>query len=148
MLIEYKLLIKLLVTQIAGQNISVMLCCHQANARQQWKMNSLKSSLVKGQSAAGALLKSVARGGNWKSLHPFPSTPLHRFFFFFCKKVRSEMADNNRLQCFACSLSLPGGKPIDLQFILTNAKSMQRDMKSPRFLRLHSKIPETLCNSR
>lgn len=50
------------------------------------------------------------------------------------------MADNNRLQCFACSLSLPGGKPIDLQFILTNAKSMQRDMKSPRFLRLHSRF--------
>lgn len=47
-------------------------------------------------------------------------------------KAMEQEADNNRPQCCACSLSLPRGKPIDLQFILTSVKSMQRDMKSPQ----------------
>lgn len=47
-------------------------------------------------------------------------------------KAAEQEADDNRPRRWACSLSLPRGKPIDLQFILTSVKSMQRDMKSPQ----------------
>lgn len=59
--------------------------------------------------------------GKWELVHRRPAI-----------KATEQEADNNRPQCCACSLSLPRGKPIDLQFILTSVKSMQRDMKSPQ----------------
>lgn len=55
--------------------------------------------------------------------------------FHLLKKNTRRKPDNNRPRCCACSLSpAPEVKPIDLQFILTSVKSMQKKTwKAPGF---------------
>lgn len=138
-LLSTRLLRRSLVTHIVGQTITVTLRCRHTSARKRVKNKFPQIKFGYRTTSAWAKVSGGQETGNHCTVSS--SSPLSSYWKLWSKTTTGPW-------CCACSLSLPGGKPIDLQFILTSVKSMRRDMKSPRFLRLQSKIPETLCNSR
>lgn len=90
-----------------------------------WLRDNLRSSITQKPWWEGGQLEIISL---FPPPLPFPA-PIEKYG----EGGGEKKADGQQRRRGVCarSLSLPGGKPIDLQFILASVKSMQGDMKSP-----------------